>query len=331
MRRPPAASGSIVTVAPKCPSMRSVWSRVACGSMTVVSPGVLRPASKHRRFDLRRRHRQPINRRHRAEGAGHRQRQAAAVPAVKQRAKARQRVDHTPHRAAAQRGIAGHEAGERVRRKNAEQQPCRGAGIAEIEYIVRFGEAADANPVDQPASIRRVARPPRPSRASPRRSPARPRLRAGPVISVRPTASAPNISARCEIDLSPGTVTVPASGAAGREAASGAGAGSEWSSGIGSASDCGGFDKAARHLVVAAMPAHMRAPAAAVSRRQMVAGNCFAGNCFDRPRRLWQWRAAIRDNRAPPLYPEPDRSRLWQNPNGAPSTSARAAARAITI
>ena len=33
------------TAAPKWRSMRSVWSRVGCGSMTVVSPGVLSPAS----------------------------------------------------------------------------------------------------------------------------------------------------------------------------------------------------------------------------------------------------------------------------------------------
>ena len=47
------------------------------------------------------------------------------------------------------------------------------------------------------------------------------------MISVRPTASAPNISARCEIDLSPGTATAPASGAFGRVAVSATGAGEE--------------------------------------------------------------------------------------------------------
>ena len=33
------------TVAPKWRSIRSVWSRVGCGSITVVAPGVLSPAS----------------------------------------------------------------------------------------------------------------------------------------------------------------------------------------------------------------------------------------------------------------------------------------------
>jgi hypothetical protein len=42
-----------------------------------------------------------------------------------------------------------------------------------------------------------------------------------PRISVRPIARAPNISARCEIDLSPGTDIVPDNGAAGRDATSG--------------------------------------------------------------------------------------------------------------
>src|SRR5580693_7794595 len=43
-----------------------------------------------------------------------------------------------------------------------------------------------------------------------------------PVISVRPTARAPSISERCEIDLSPGTRIVPVSGALARTPASGA-------------------------------------------------------------------------------------------------------------
>ena len=43
------------------------------------------------------------------------------------------------------------------------------------------------------------------------------------MISVRPTANAPNISARCDTDLSPGTATLPESGAFGRTAVNGAG------------------------------------------------------------------------------------------------------------
>ena len=82
-----------------------------------------------------------------------------------------------------------------------------------------------------------------------------------PVISVRPMASAPNISARCEIDLSPGTATTPASGAAGRPAISGDGIvaaeESVWSSDIKPGSQIG---RAA--LANAAPRAHMGPPLA---------------------------------------------------------------------
>ena len=46
MRLPPPSAGATRTSAPKWRSMRSVWSRVASGSITVVSPAVLRPASR---------------------------------------------------------------------------------------------------------------------------------------------------------------------------------------------------------------------------------------------------------------------------------------------
>ena len=42
----PASVSSTVSVAPKPVNIRSVWSRVASGSITTVSPGALRPASR---------------------------------------------------------------------------------------------------------------------------------------------------------------------------------------------------------------------------------------------------------------------------------------------
>ena len=46
MRRAPEPASLTVTRAPKCRSINSVWSRVASGSMTVVSPGAFNPASR---------------------------------------------------------------------------------------------------------------------------------------------------------------------------------------------------------------------------------------------------------------------------------------------
>ena len=103
------------------------------------------------------------------------------------------------------------------------QQPRAGAGIAEIEHVVGLGEAADADARRRARRRRRRARRAAPSAriAAAVRSTSSPSSR--PVISVRPTASAPSISARCEIDLSPGTRqrAARAAPAAGRDERSG--------------------------------------------------------------------------------------------------------------
>ena len=44
--------------------------------------------------------------------------------------------------------------GKRMRREDAEQEPRRGAGIAEIDDIRGLGEAAEPDPVDDPAPVR---------------------------------------------------------------------------------------------------------------------------------------------------------------------------------
>ncbi len=44
--RPSAGSSSTLTSAPKWRSISSVWSRVGWASITVVRPGVFRPASR---------------------------------------------------------------------------------------------------------------------------------------------------------------------------------------------------------------------------------------------------------------------------------------------
>ena len=98
------------------------------------------------------------------------------------------------------------------------QQPRAGAGIAEVEHVGGLGEAADA------AALRRASVP---SPVARRRSAPSARIAAAvrstsspsssPSIAVSPTASAPSISARCEIDLSPGTRATPDRAPVGRD------------------------------------------------------------------------------------------------------------------
>ena len=121
--------------------MRSVWSRVGSGLDHAWSaPGVLSPASSTADLTW-------------ADGTGSRYSigtgSAAPVTAsgsrppsrlTKLRPEMRQRLDDPAHRPAPQRGVAGDEGGERVGRQHAEQQPRRGAGIAEIEHVLGLAE-----------------------------------------------------------------------------------------------------------------------------------------------------------------------------------------------
>ena len=214
-------------------------------------PGRVEPGEQHRRFDLRRRHRQPIVDRDRVAGAGDGERQAAAFARDEARAEAAQRLDDAAHRPPPQRGVAGDEGGDRVGREDAEKEPRRGAGIAQIEQVFGLGEPADRRR-RRPSTGRRrpeTASAPSAFSAAAVASTSSPSSR--PVISVRPTASAPSISARCEIDLSPGTRILPASGAAGRAAVSGAGDGASGSWAIGQGSVSGNA------VAVASPSAHM--------------------------------------------------------------------------
>ena len=193
--------------------MRSVWSRVGSGSITVVVARRVEPGEQHRRLDLRRGHRQAIADRHRLGRAGDRQRQAAAFARDEACADPAQRLDDAAHRPAAQRGVAGEEGGERMGGEQPHEEPRAGAGIAEIEHVVGLAQPADADAVDAPATVARRAPALAPSArmAAAVASTSSPSSR--PSISVSPTASAPSISARCEIDLSPGTRATARQGA----------------------------------------------------------------------------------------------------------------------
>src|SRR5579883_578891 len=102
-----------------------------------------------------------------------------------------------------------------------------------------------------------------------------------PLISVRPIASAPNISARCEIDLSPGTRIVPDNGAAAGAAIRGAAAAERDEEAITLTSR---FENRGRGGCGAGVASLYRTlgPAPAP---------VFA---FDRRRRPWQWRRSTR-------------------------------------
>ena len=61
-----------------------------------------------------------------------------------------ERLDHALHRPPAQRGIAGHDAGEGMAGEDAGEQARRGAGVAELEHVGGLAAAADAETAHAP-------------------------------------------------------------------------------------------------------------------------------------------------------------------------------------
>jgi hypothetical protein len=181
-------------LAPKCASIFSVWSRVASASMTTVSPGAESPASSVADFNC-------------ADGTGGSNtigigsRAPASVsgrrPSSRQRARADalQRIEHAPHRPAAQRGVAVERRRDRAAGDRAEHEPAAGSRIAEIERAAGSAKPPTPTPWTRhsPAPCaRRGRRAPAPPSAVLRTSSPSSR----PLIRVSPTASAPRISAR---------------------------------------------------------------------------------------------------------------------------------------
>ena len=121
------------------------------------------------------------------------------------RAHQRHRVEDALHRPLAQRGVAVEGRRDRAARHRPHDQPAAGAGIAEIEHAARARGSRRPRRRARAIRPRRCARRWRPSArmALPVLSTSSPSSR--PEIRVSPTASAPKISARWEIDLSPGT------------------------------------------------------------------------------------------------------------------------------
>jgi hypothetical protein len=94
--------------------------------------------------------RQAVLDRHHLVGADDGERQAAALAALEAAAHAGERLDHPMHRPPPQRGIAGHDAGERMAGQDAGEQACRGAGVAEFQHVGGLAAAAHAEAADTP-------------------------------------------------------------------------------------------------------------------------------------------------------------------------------------
>ena len=159
--------------------MRSVWSRVARRSMTVVRPAAFRPARRIADLTWADGDRGVVFDRHRLGRARDDERQPAAVARGDFCPGEAQRVRHPVHRTGAQRMVAGHEAGDRMAREHAEQQarrrcrncPCRARlPVRRARRRRRPRAATYRHP---------IVRPGRRAPARRRSSAARPRLRAG--------------------------------------------------------------------------------------------------------------------------------------------------------
>ncbi len=211
MVRTPSSPVSISIVAPKAASIRSVWSREGTGSITVVTPPELSAASRIADLTC-------------AEATGSRYSIGTSISGP--------------------RIVAGSRSSDRV----SACTPMRRSGSSTRPIGRRTSEASPVKVVVKawPPAIPSVSRAPVPElpksttcSGSMRPPTPRPAIRQapGPVwvtaapkapiaaavastsslsrspsIAVSPTASAPSISARCEMDLSPGGRMVPASG-----------------------------------------------------------------------------------------------------------------------
>ena len=136
-----AESPSRSTGTPKAASMRSVWSRLAAGSRTVVRPSACRPASSTAVFTCalatgrscaRPRSRPPVI-----------VMRGLAVRGLDARAHGPQRRRHALERAPLQRGVARERGAERPPGERTGQHPDRRAGVAGVEHGRRRAPALE--------------------------------------------------------------------------------------------------------------------------------------------------------------------------------------------
>ncbi len=170
---------------------------------------------EYRRFHLGTRHRRLPGQCPEQLPAMHAKRRRPRRRGVDQGSHGAQGIDDAAHRPAAQRGVAVEGRLEVVAGQNAGEQPNAGARVGAIQHRVGSTQPADAVAVER-ISIRRKVAHPNATRAQARSG--------GDHVCGRathyrcrsaPRASAPRISARWLIDLSPGTVTSPSTRSAG--------------------------------------------------------------------------------------------------------------------
>ena len=111
------------------------------------------PGEQHRRFHLRRGHRQAIFDRHGGHEPAHGQRQAPPRTGREFRAHAGERLHHPPHRPLRQRGVARKGRRQIMACQQTHQQTRRGAAIAHFERDARLEQAAHAHALDMPDAL----------------------------------------------------------------------------------------------------------------------------------------------------------------------------------
>ncbi len=115
----------------------------------------VQPGQQDRRFHLRRGDRKAVADRQEAVAADHGHGQPAALSRDELRAHLTQRDRHAAHGPLAQGGVAGHDGDQRVARQDAGEQARGGAGVAEVQNVLRLAECADAASPDAPYAVLR--------------------------------------------------------------------------------------------------------------------------------------------------------------------------------